>query len=119
RWSCLSRRSLRLPKTPVSKRLSMGVPVGSGLDARNEADPVPWPQVPANEKRAPGALFGNGILYVETPAGGIKADSGPRTRVTLRFPRPRTPAVGRGCVPAARDRRLRRRAEAARDVGGV
>src|SRR3546814_7483894 len=29
-----------------------------------------------NEKRAPGALFGNAILYVETPAGGIKPVSG-------------------------------------------
>src|SRR3546814_19130884 len=29
-----------------------------------------------NEKRAPGALFANAILYVETPAGGIKPVSG-------------------------------------------
>src|SRR3546814_19844319 len=29
-----------------------------------------------NEKRAPGALFGNATLYVETPAGGIKPVSG-------------------------------------------
>src|SRR3546814_15851463 len=76
RWSCLSRRSLRLPKTPVSKRLSMGVPVGKlglmrgRIRTRSLASSSPHAQ------RAPGALFVNATLYVETPAGGIKPVSG-------------------------------------------
>src|SRR3546814_9909508 len=50
RWSCLSRLSLRLPKTPVSKRLSMGVPVGSWVLCGDGYGPGRWLRVPQTKK---------------------------------------------------------------------
>src|SRR3546814_791553 len=58
-----------------------------------------------NEKRAPGALFGNAILYVETPAGGIKPVSGAPdvdhtpARGLIGDVAAHASAVGRGYVP--------------------
>src|SRR3546814_10358611 len=81
-----------------------------------------------NEKRAPGALFGNATLYVETPAGGIKPVSGAPdvdhtpARGLIGDVAAHASAVGRGYAPTALDPRLIRNAVAedpARGVGGV
>src|SRR3546814_5526250 len=105
RWSCLSRRSLRLPKTPVSKRLSMGVPVGKLGLMRGRIRTRSLALSSPNEKRAPGSLFGNATLYVETPAGGIKPvsdatdfDHHPARRLMVDVTA-HASAVGRGYAP--------------------
>src|SRR3546814_17635864 len=95
-------RSWRLPKTPVSKRLGRGVPVGKLGLMRGRIRTRSLASSSPNAKRAPGALFGNATLYVETPAGGIKPVSGapdddhPPARGLIGAVAAHASAVGRG-----------------------
>src|SRR3546814_19093467 len=54
----------------------MGFPIGKRGLMRERIRTRSLASSSPNEKRAPGAIFGNATLYVETPAGGIKPVSG-------------------------------------------
>src|SRR3546814_17571580 len=54
----------------------MGVPVGKLGLMRGRIRTRSLASSSPNEKRAPGALFGNATLYMAPPAGGIKPVSG-------------------------------------------
>src|SRR5690606_31246383 len=92
RWSCLSRRSLRLPKTPVSKRLSMGVPVFWDLDERGAA-PAAGSR---KRKKGAGRPFWQRVIVRGDASGGYQARSGgsPRPGSRPRGPRIAPPRDG-------------------------
>src|SRR3546814_12688058 len=112
RWSCLSRLSLRLPKTPVSKRLSMGVPVGSWVLCGDGYGPGRWLRVPQTKKERQAPFLATryctwrrrqGVSSLICPVGAPHGRDASRRRgiapMARSYGAPDLPALG-GAVPA-------------------